>query len=252
VLFDPRAAPGTPPPDGRADYLAPRDGAYASLQSAVSNVRAVVESVGAAVDAVVPAALSRAASAVGAAAVSTAVRALGTIAPEAADAVASAVGAPAGTPAEGGGLLPAERALLEALAPPKARGTLPSRKWGKQPSRDEQCALLAAAASAAAAGAHELALRGYLRAFEVSRATPLLLSAANMHLRLGELDHADAFCSALRELEGGLSAEQRAVLGRKEQEISAARRQRAPPGLRKGVSAWQVGLDQAQLEKLRP
>ena len=129
---------------------------------------------------------------------------------------------------------------------------MPPRKWGKQPSREEQHQLLSAAAAAAAAGEHELALRGYLRAFEVSRATPLLLSAANMHIKLGELEHAEAFCSALREglVAQGLTAEQKGVLARKEQEITAARRQKAPPTLGKGVSEWQQGLDKEQIEKL--
>ena len=105
----------------------------------------------------------------------------------------------------------------------------------------------------------ELALRGYMRAFEISRATPLLLSIANMHLKLGEIEHAQAFCTELRGLSAealGLSAEQKAVLARKEKEIVVARQKKAPSeaalpmGLTKGVSAWQQGVDQAQLEKL--
>ena len=156
--------------------------------------------------------------------------------------------------------MPAEqRAMLEALTP-RTRGKLPARKWGKQPSRDEQYRLLTATAAAAACGEFELALRGYMRAFEISRATPLLLSIVNVHLKLGEVDHADAFCTEMRALSAealGLSAEQKAVLARKEKEIVIARQkskappQAAPPmGLMKGVSAWQQGVDQAQLEKL--
>ena len=48
---------------------------------------------------------------------------------------------------------------------------------------------------------------------------------------------------------GRWHAEQIAVLGRKEKEIEAARRQKAP-AMTKGVSAWQQSLDQAQLAKL--
>ena len=159
-------------------------------------------------------------------------------------------------------MLPAEqRVVLEALVAPKTRGKLPARKWGKQPSRDEQYRLLAATAAAASCGEFELALRGYMRAFEISRATPLLLSIANMHLKLGEIDHAQAFCTELRALSAealGLSAEQKVVLARKEKEIVVARQKKAPSeapppmGLTKGVSAWHQGVDQAQLEKLAP
>ena len=111
----------------------------------------------------------------------------------------------------------------------------------------------------ALASAYELALRGYLRAFEISRATPLLLSVANMHLKLGEIEHADAFCVELRALSAealGLTAEQKAVLARKEKEIVVARQKKAPAaaappvGLMRGVSMWHQGVDQAQLEKL--
>ena len=82
-------------------------------------------------------------------------------------------------------LEPEVLALLQALPAPN-RGQLPPRKWGQPESRDEVYRLLAAAAKAAAAAEYELALRGYLRAFEVTRAPPLLLSVASMHLRLGQ------------------------------------------------------------------
>ena len=85
----------------------------------------------------------------------------------------------------GSTLEPEVLALLQALPAPN-RGQLPPRKWGQPESRDEVYRLLAAAAKAAAAAEYELALRGYLRAFEVTRAPPLLLSVASMHLRLGQ------------------------------------------------------------------
>ena len=151
---------------------------------------------------------------------------------------------------QGGGLDATQRAALEALPPPKSRGQLPPRRWGKQPPREQTHALLAAAAAAAGGGEWELALRGYLKAFEATRATPLLLAAANMHLHLAELDAAQALCAALRELEAGLAKEHKAVLARKENEITAARRQKAPPASRRGVSTWQVELGEAQLAQL--
>jgi hypothetical protein len=222
------------------------------------------------VEAVMPPVITRAVSSVG----STAVNALSAVAPNAVSAVAAVVSLPAAPEAaaassppvlsdEGGstgsaGLLAEQRALLEALAAPKTRGKLPPRKWGKQPSRDEQYRLLTATAAAASCGEFELALRGYLRAFEISRATPLLLSIANTHLKLGEIDHAHAFCSELRALSGealGLTADQKAVLARKEKEIVVARQKKAPSsgepmGLVKGVSMWHQDVDHGQLEKL--
>ena len=85
----------------------------------------------------------------------------------------------------GSTLEPEVLALLQALPAPN-RGQLPPRKWGQPESRDEVYRLLKAAAKAAATAEYELALRGYLRAFEVTRAPPLLLSVASMHLRLGQ------------------------------------------------------------------
>ena len=72
-------------------------------------------------------------------------------------------------------------------------------------SREEVAALLAAARVAAGAMEFELALRGYMRAFEVTRSAPLLLSAANMHIKLGELDAAANFCAVLQEQMGAHS-----------------------------------------------
>ena len=265
VIFSPRSeaaaeADGARPPS--AEQVAPpqdRPSVVDGLQTVVTSVGSTV---GPVVDAVVPKVITRAVSRVG----GTAVNALSAVAPNAVSAVAAVVAPPAAGPlpdeggATAGASLPAEqRAMLEALTP-KTRGKLPARKWGKQPSRDEQYRLLTATAAAAACGEFELALRGYMRAFEISRATPLLLSIVNVHLKLGEVDHADAFCTEMRALSAealGLSAEQKAVLARKEKEIVIARQkskappQAAPPmGLMKGVSAWQQGVDQAQLEKL--
>ena len=56
--------------------------------------------------------------------------------------------------------------------------------------------------------------------------------------------------SALVELEAGLSKDQKAVLARKQNEITAARRQKAPHALARGVSAWQANLDQGEMAKL--
>ena len=52
------------------------------------------------------------------------------------------------------------------------------------------------------------------------------------------------------ELEAGLSKDQKAVLARKQNEITAARRQKAPHALARGVSAWQANLDQGEMAKL--
>ena len=243
VLFDPRGHGEGHTEAPRAGYVAPRRSDPPSLLSSVVGVPAAV--VSSAASAVTTTASTIKSS------VSAVAEQIAPTTPTRASASASAKAEAAGATAEAAdGLSPAQRAQLEALSAPKVRGKLPPRKWGKQPSREETHALLAAAAAAAHCGESELALRGYLRAFEITRATPLLLSAANMHLRLGELDAAQAFCSALRELESGLSAEQRAVLNRKENEISAARRQKEPAALTKRVSMWQRSLDQEQLAQL--
>jgi len=244
VLFDPRGHGEA----SRAGYVAPRRSEPPSLLSSVVGVPAAVVSSAASAVSTTASTIKSSVSAVAEQITPTtptrAHASSGTKA-EASGAKAETAGADAAD-----GLSSAQRAQLEALPAPKVRGKLPPRKWGKQPSREETHALLAAAAAAANSGESELALRGYLRAFEATRATPLLLSAANMHLRLGELDAAQAFCSALRELESGLSAEQRAVLGRKENEISAARRQKAPAAMSKRVSMWQHSLDHDQLAQL--
>jgi len=150
------------------------------------------------------------------------------------------------------GELPAEqRALLVALAAPKVRGKLPPRKWGKMESREEVAALLAAAGVSANAQEYELALRGYLRAFEVTRSTPLLLSVLQMHMKLGELDEAESFCKVLQEQAANLSSEQKTVLARKEREIMSSKhgsKASKPPTRR--MSEWHAKLDQSQLEQL--
>ena len=236
VLFDPLNRPMAP--QGTDEYIAP-DG----ILSAISSASTVVGTV--AVTAVT-AGVSAVASAVGAIG-----RAASFVAPAAAPPAAAAP-APGGGGGEGDGLTSDQRTLLSALAPPKVRGKLPPRKWGKQPSREEVHALLSAASAAAGASEYELALRGYMRAFEVSRATPLLLSAANMHIRLGELDAAAAFCSTLHE-QAGLSAEHKAVLARKDNEIAAARTGQkggGNAGGRRKMSVWQEQNDQAQLAQL--
>ena len=64
----------------------------------------------------------------------------------------------------------------------------------KRPGREETHALISAASAAASALEYELALRGYLKAFETTRSSPLLLSAANMHIQLNELEAAASFC----------------------------------------------------------
>ena len=82
--------------------------------------------------------------------------------------------------------------------------------------------ILEAAAAAAVAGESELALQGYAAAFAISHSSPLLLLAANMLLRLGELDAAAAIYQRLFD-EPGLSAEQTAMLPAKLEAIHAAR-----------------------------
>ena len=149
--------------------------------------------------------------------------------------------------------------LLQTLPPPMERGKLPPRKFGKAApteSRDEVAAILAAAADAASAGEFELGLRGFLRAFEVTRSAPLVLSAANMHLQLGELNAAQGLCTALREQGAvGLSAEQLAMLSSKESEIQTAQRVAktgaATAGSGRSATAWQQKLQRAKLDAER-
>ena len=221
----------------------------------------------------------------------------------------------AATPApSGGGLEPDVRALLQALPAPTSRGRLPPRKFNMQESREQVGALLAAAAKATGAAEYELALRGYLRAFEVrlrahtayahcthtartlhahcivcicmhiaaskvtrfpsyplysalsillpppsgvkvTRSSPLLLSIANMHIKLGELDHASSLCKTLSEQQG-LSSEQKSLLAAKENEIEKARQKAGQGGGRpeggsrsRQASVWQQKLDQALQEQ---
>ena len=193
----------------------------------------------------------------------------------------------------GGELEPEARALLQALPAPTTRGKMPPRKFNMEESREQVGALLAAAAKATGAAEYELALRGYLRAFEVrlhaqarvhrvrtaharcahatcthamkpftgpstslspprairvqvTRSSPLLLSMANMHIKLGELDHASSLCKTLSEQQG-LSSEQKSLLAAKENEIEKARGG-GGGGLRK-ASVWQQKLDQALQER---
>jgi len=86
----------------------------------------------------------------------------------------------------------------------------------------------------------------------VTRSSPLLLSVANVHVKLGELDHAAAFCAVLRESGEGLSTEQKMVLVRKEREITAgqATAKGVPKPASRRMSAWQAQLDEQQVEKL--
>ena len=219
-----------------------------------------------------------------------------------------AVKVEAATPAPG--LEPDVRALLQALPAPTSRGRLPPRKFNMQESREQVGALLAAAAKATGAAEYELALRGYLRAFEVrlhahtactprahrmhiactlhahhcmhtartlhvhvhaysplnillhtpfgfevTRSSPLLLSIANMHIKLGELDHASSLCKTLSEQQG-LSSEQKSLLAAKENEIEKARQKAGQGGGRpegggrsRQASVWQQKLDQALQEQ---
>ena len=205
MAFDPRARSSSPPPPA-LDYIAPL-----RVQAPPEDLLSAVVGMPAAVVASAASAVSSTASAVTHAVSSAASTVAGVMTPPGTPTQPAAAAATPATPlptlaaaaaaggdggeAGGAGVSREQRALLEAVAAPKVRGKLPPRKWGKQPSRDETHALLTAAAAAAASGEWELALRGYLRAFEATRATPLLLSAANMHIKLGELEHAQAFCS---------------------------------------------------------
>ena len=175
----------------------------------------------------------------------------------------SAVSTPAAGDGGGGTLPPPMRELLAALPPPKVRGKMPPRKWGKMESREEVGLMLAAAAAAADVMEYELAMRGYLRAFEVTRSLPLMLSVINMHLKMGELDVAQSYADVVQEQSAatsGLTAEQKAVLAKKMGEITVTR-QRAvseaksteashKPSMNRRVSVWQQKLDNAQIELL--
>ena len=83
----------------------------------------------------------------------------------------------------------------------------------------------------------------------MTRSSPLLLSIANMHIKLGELDHASSLCKTLSEQQG-LSSEQKSLLAGKENEIEKARQKGGGGGggLRK-ASVWQQKLDQALQER---
>lgn len=85
---------------------------------------------------------------------------------------------------------------------------------------------------------------------KVTRSSPLLLSIANMHIKLGELDHASSLCKTLSEQQG-LSSEQKSLLAAKENEIEKVRlggRPEGGGGPRK-ASVWQQKLDQALQER---
>ena len=89
----------------------------------------------------------------------------------------------------------------------------------------------------------------------MTRSSPLLLSIANMHIKLGELDDASNLCKALSEQQG-LSTEQKVLLAAKDNEIEKARQKASQgSGRSEGVgrsrqaSAWQQKLDQARQEQ---
>ena len=69
---------------------------------------------------------------------------------------------------------------------------------------------------------------------------------ANMHIKLGELDHASSLCKTLSEQQG-LSSDQKSLLAAKENEMEKARGG-GGGGLRK-ASVWQQKLDQALQER---
>ena len=92
--------------------------------------------------------------------------------------------------------------------------------------------LLRAAAEAAKAGESELALRGFATAFAVSRASPLLLLAANILLKIGSaesLSAAEQTYEALRH-ESGLSPDQAALLPYKLELVRRMARERLVAG----------------------
>ena len=89
----------------------------------------------------------------------------------------------------------------------------------------------------------------------MTRSSPLLLSIANMHIKLGELDHASSLCKTLSEQQG-LSSEQKSLLAAKENEIEKARQKAGQGGGRpegggrsRQASVWQQKLDQALQEQ---
>ena len=93
--------------------------------------------------------------------------------------------------------------------------------------------LLRAAAEAAKAGESELALRGFATAFAVSRASPLLLLAANILLKIGSaesLSAAEQTYEALRH-ESGLSPDQAALLPYKLELVRRMARERLVAGV---------------------
>ena len=92
--------------------------------------------------------------------------------------------------------------------------------------RRQTLALAEAAAVAAAAGECELALRGYAAAFRQSGGGALLLGAANMLLKLGHHDAAEAAYTFLHG-QPSLTANQKSLLVSKAEELKARRAKEA-------------------------
>jgi hypothetical protein len=98
----------------------------------------------------------------------------------------------------GGGLAPEARALLQTLPAPTIRGRMSPRKFNMEESREQVGALLAAAAKATGAAEYELALRGYLRAFEVRGCTRKpVCTACTLHTRAARALHARTCIAAI-------------------------------------------------------
>ena len=82
---------------------------------------------------------------------------------------------------------------------------------------------LTSASEAAMHGEPELALRGYCTAFTITRGPSMLLVAANMLYKMGQLARADEILKYLEEGGGeGLTADQRSMVLAKREQVQAA------------------------------
>ena len=102
-----------------------------------------------------------------------------------------------------------------------------SASAGSAAQRERVIELVKAAAAATRGGEHELAARGYLHAFALCGSTSLLISVANMFVRLGISDAADRIFAHLAHTPSLLSADQNSLVLLRLEQIRSG----APPAM---------------------
>ena len=115
--------------------------------------------------------------------------------------------------------LPAPPMSLEGMLAMSPPSSAPS---GEPELRGYLVRVLTATSAAATHGKPALALRGYAVAFSLSRTSSYLLAAANMLIKMGELDQAAAMLQHLAANDAGLSADQKSILSAKQEQVCAA------------------------------